>query len=216
MGEGRDSRKNARISITRENDFRPGVIMLEPNMAPLFYLCAAAGLIMVIGSLWLIYTQKIFVDGESKQVTEIQTPFGSFKTNLPAILLFVVGFFFLGFPVLKASELTRDVRRTTEITGSVDSDEQPVIAYAVIAEQTMFGDKRFRLTVPIPSKGLPGYAVVVRAGPMFDRHAVDMSTKDGAGVTDPFHFVKAPASGVGESASDFEPDTLAVPDMFKK
>lgn len=187
--------------------------MLDPNLVPLFYLSSLAGLVMVVGSIWLIYKQKIFVDRETKQVTEIKTPLGTLKTNLPAILLFVIGFFFMVFPIVKVSELTRDSAATVNIVGTVDSSEEPVIAYAVLAEQTMLGEKQFRLTVPIPRRGLPGYTVLVQAGPMLDKRPVSIDARDKQVTTDPFHFLKPPTAP-GYVASDFLPDTVAVPAMF--
>ena len=51
---------------------------------PLYYLCSVAGLVMVVGGIWLIYKEKIFIDRETKQITEIEIPGGwKFRTNIP-------------------------------------------------------------------------------------------------------------------------------------
>ncbi len=48
---------------------------MDTNVIPLYYLSSFAGLVMVVGGIWLIYKQKICIDSESKQVTEIyQSP----------------------------------------------------------------------------------------------------------------------------------------------
>jgi len=191
-------------------------MQIETYAFPLFYLSSFTGLVMVVGSIWLIYKEKIYIDSETKQVTEIQTPLGTFKTNIPAILLFVLGFFFLGFPILKVTEIMHELATTVDITGTVDSNEEPVIAYAVLAEQTLYRAKEFRLTVPSPRPGLRGYTVLVRSGPMTDVHNVTIKGGDRSARTETFQFMKPPDSDQGEVTADFEPDTVDTPGMFRK
>ncbi|MEA2599876.1 MAG: hypothetical protein QOF89_868 [Acidobacteriota bacterium] len=42
---------------------------MDTNALPLYYLSSFAGLIMVVGGIWLIYKEKIYIDSESKQVS---------------------------------------------------------------------------------------------------------------------------------------------------
>src|SRR6476661_10924552 len=77
--------------------------MLDISVLPLYYLSSFAGLVMVVGGIWLIYKQKIYIDSESKQVTEIELPIGKFKTNLPALVLFALGFVPLIYPLYQCS-----------------------------------------------------------------------------------------------------------------
>lgn len=44
---------------------------MDPRMA-LFFLVATAGVGMVVGSMWLIAKEKIFIDRETKQPIEIE------------------------------------------------------------------------------------------------------------------------------------------------
>ena len=49
----------------------------------LYYLCSGAGLLMVVGGIWLIYKQRIYIDRETNQITEIKTPLGSVGPFIP-------------------------------------------------------------------------------------------------------------------------------------
>src|SRR5215813_1014704 len=83
---------------------------VEASLVPLLYLCSLAGFSMVVGGIWLIYKEKIYIDRESKQVTEVKTPLGSFKTNIPALVLFALGFVPLIYPIVKSTELASEVK----------------------------------------------------------------------------------------------------------
>ena len=57
----------------------------------LYYVVAVAGFVMVVGGMWLIAKQKIYIDRESKQPVEIKLPLGvSVKSNYPALALFAL------------------------------------------------------------------------------------------------------------------------------
>ena len=53
----------------------------------LYLLIAIAGFVMVVGGMWLIYKQKIYIDRESGQPITVELP-GNFKftSNYPAKL----------------------------------------------------------------------------------------------------------------------------------
>ena len=92
---------------------------MDPRIG-LYYLSAGAGLYMVVGGIWLIYTEKIYIDRESKQPIEIQSPLGSFKSNYPALTLFALGFFPLVHPLCAIDNLTEFVKvDTVRIKGMV-------------------------------------------------------------------------------------------------
>lgn len=66
----------------------------------LFYLVAVGGFVMVVGGMWLILKEKIYIDRESKQQIAIKLPGGwSFQSNYPALALFVLGFIPLIYPL---------------------------------------------------------------------------------------------------------------------
>jgi hypothetical protein len=104
------------------------------SIIPLYYLCSVAGLVMVVGGIWLIYKEKIFIDRETKQITEIEIPGGlKFKTNMPALVLFVLGLSALCFPIYKLSGIVNksDVE---EIGGAIDPPRKNVKVILAVKE----------------------------------------------------------------------------------
>jgi hypothetical protein len=49
---------------------------MDPRIA-LYCVSAGAGLSMIVGGIWLIYKEKIYIDQESKQPIETKSPLGS-------------------------------------------------------------------------------------------------------------------------------------------
>jgi hypothetical protein len=65
----------------------------------IFLMTELTGVAMVVGGMWLIYKQKVYIDKESNQPVEVKLPGNfSFKSNYPALALFVLGFFPLIYP----------------------------------------------------------------------------------------------------------------------
>lgn len=120
----------------------------------LYYMCSIAGFVMVAGGIWLIYKEKIYIDRESKQPVEIQSPLGSFKSNYPALTLFVLGFFPLVYPIYALENLTEFVRvETVRIRGLVEANAHPVLVYAARAEDSLSANGEFRVPVPFVGSG---------------------------------------------------------------
>ena len=111
---------------------------------------------MIIGGMWLIYSQKIYIDKESNRVTEIQTPIGKFRTNVPALALFILGFIPLIFPIIKSAGFDEQIR----ITGKVKSDAFPVDVYVVIKSDSIHEDRDFSITVPMFREDSDDYKVL--------------------------------------------------------
>ncbi len=125
---------------------------MDPRIA-LYYVSAAAGLVMVVGGIWLIYKEKIYIDRESKQPIEIQSPLGSFKSNYPALTLFVLGFFPLVYPMYSINNLTQFVKvDTVRIKGLVQTSARPVLVYAARGQDTLSSDGGFQVPVPYLGK----------------------------------------------------------------
>lgn len=116
---------------------------MEPKVI-VCLICSFAGLVMVVGGIWLIYKEKIYIDKETNQVTELETPLGKFKTNVPALVLFALGFVPLIYPIVKLSELLPEVT----IEGAVQSNTYPVQIYAVVKTESLLGPRSFRINVP--------------------------------------------------------------------
>lgn len=136
--------------------------MLDSSVIPLFYLSSLAGLFMVVGGIWLLYKEKIYIDSESKQVTEIELPIGKFKTNLPALVLFALGFIPLIYPITQCTDVLSELR----LKGRVEGNAFPVQVYAVIRTDSLNGPGDFNLRVP----ELEGYKIlyVVPGEPVVD------------------------------------------------
>ena len=112
----------------------------------LYWVCSIAGLIMMAGGIWLIYKEKIYIDRETKQVTEVELPWlGKFRTNAPALVLFFLGLAALIYPIHKAGQPTQWVA----IKGPVQSEEFPVFVYAVSKLDTLHAPRSFQLEVPL-------------------------------------------------------------------
>lgn len=109
----------------------------------LLYVCAGAGFIVVVGSLVLLWKGKIYFDKETKEVTEVELPFGfKVKTNLPAVIIFLLGAFLLVVPILKMPKEPGRIR----LTGQIRFPESLKV-YAVAGERETTRD--VALEVPL-------------------------------------------------------------------
>lgn len=90
----------------------------------LYYVCAIAGLVIVVGSLFLIWKGRIYIDAETNQVTKIELPLGiKLQTNLPVLATFIVGAFLLAFPIERIQELQKQQSQpgqSTRLVGRLD------------------------------------------------------------------------------------------------
>ncbi len=174
---------------------------------PLYYFCSFAGLVMVVGGIWLVYKEKIVIDRESKQVTEIETPLGKFKTNLPALVLFALGFVPLIFPIVRSVGYSTEMRIQCRVT----SGAHPVTIYAVVTKDVLQGDGVYNLHVPAPFGRPADYRVMyVVSGETNSEDLVDASTQQNGTVT--MHDTSLKLGGAKEYAPG-EVETL--PDDFK-
>ena len=168
---------------------------------PLYYFCSFAGLVMVVGGIWLVYKEKIVIDRESKQVTEIETPIGKFKTNLPALVLFALGFVPLIFPIVKSVGYSNQL----SIRGAISSDAHPVTIYAVVRTDSLQGNGEYNLQVPAPFGKAEDYRVVYVAGGTLSDNRVDTASQK-SGV------VKMPDQVIALRTPEYVPDLENVPD----
>lgn len=126
----------------------------------LWYVCASAGFIMIVGSLILISKRIIMLDTQTKEViTEIRLPFNiRLKTNLPTIIMLSLGVLLLVFPIWQANERektqsqeradarARNLRRIV-LKGPIEYPE-PIKVY-VIASQKAEVLREVSLEVPL-------------------------------------------------------------------
>ena len=146
----------------------------------LYWLCSITGLIMMAGGVWLIYKEKIYIDRETNQVTEVELPwFGKFRTNAPALVLFLFGLVALIYPIYESKVVTEPTKLVA-IKGSVRSGTFPVYVYAVSNMDALQASRSFRVEVPLISGGGRDCRVLYYCGTAFSEDLVDLSTaKDG-------------------------------------
>jgi hypothetical protein len=171
---------------------------VDPRML-FFFITELAGFVMVVGGMWLIYKQKIYIDKESNQPVEIKLPGNfSFKSNYPALALFVLGFVPLIYPFHELSQLQeyQHVVRL-KLTGVPNTNAYPALVYASVAPSavTQNGDS-FSVPVPFIGKGEEEYKVLLVA----NGHVLDTKT--------------ARKTGNGDIEVDFTP-TILTPSEYK-
>ncbi len=178
---------------------------MDPRIVPLYYLSSLAGLVMVLGGIWLLYKEKIYIDRESKQVTEIETPVGKFKTNVPALALFALGFFPLIYPLVKSATFVEEVR----LKGSVTSSRFPVTIYAVIRSDSLLQGSDFSLQLPRLAGVGEEYKIIYVVGNAIFEDRADLSKRTNGEVLLP-----AKDISLGRTA-EFVPDLTPVPPDFR-
>jgi hypothetical protein len=182
---------------------------MDPRLIPLYYLSSFAGLVMVVGGIWLIYKEKIYIDRESKQVTEIETPVGKFKTNAPALALFLLGFVPLIYPILGTERFAEEV----SIHGNIRSTTHPVVVYAVGDIDSLSRDGEFRLQVPFVKNGEEYRVLYLAQGRLIvDEERGPLRSAKGGEIEIPSKEITLPAS----AEVRYQPGAIApVPPEFQ-
>src|SRR5271165_2942098 len=149
---------------------------MEWDLRTLIFLTTElAGFVMVVGGMWLIYKQKIYIDKESGQPVEIELPGNlKFKSNYPALALFVLGFVPVIYPFHELQNLPEypHVVRV-KLTGAPSTSVYPVLIYAAIAQSAVTQDgDTFSVPVPFIGKGEEEYKILLVA----NEHVLDTET----------------------------------------
>ena len=134
---------------------------MENQFILLYYMSSVTGLIMVAGGIFLLYKEKIYIDSQTKEVTALETPVGTFRTNAPALALFLIGFIPLIYPIYQSSKDEEKVRLAREETrqiqeekvklqgrASVDKDKYPVQVYVVLDSDSLNNASDYSFNVP--------------------------------------------------------------------
>jgi len=173
---------------------------------PLYYLSSLAGLVMVVGGIWLLYKQKIYIDSESKQVIEVELPIGKFKTNLPVLVLFALGFVPLIYPLV----LCHNMFPLLSLQGSVEGDAFPVQIYTVVRTDSLNQPGDFNLRVPQLENLDQDYKIlyVVSGQPPVDYHLDFQKAEKGV--------LKLPVTKLVSNRPTYKPNALQpVPAEFQ-
>jgi hypothetical protein len=129
---------------------------------------------MVVGGMWLIYQQKIYIDRTTgaQITTEIEVPLlGKFKTNTPALVLFILGVILLIYAPVKLADLSRLQTELDDLRGRVPKEvtirgkvntipASRVDIYAVTALDTVPKPGSFSLRVPVLKQMRTDYKLV--------------------------------------------------------
>ncbi len=142
-----------------------------------YILSSMAGLVMVIGSLLLLWKGRIILDAHGKSMSRLELPGGiKFGTQFPVLVMFFLGVVLLIYPVYQAKNVcpdpalhTQKIPEIVTITGQVKSDK-PIHVYACVAEQEMAKDNIF---LPVPYVSDRSYTLFREAA---DGHFYPMDT----------------------------------------
>jgi hypothetical protein len=175
----------------------------------LYYLCAATGLFMALGGIWLIYKEKIYIDRESGQPIEIELPLGRFKSNYPALALFVIGFVPLIYPLYAMNNLSDYVKvQTIPIRGPVSASAYPVVIYASPKLDTLTAQGEFRVPVPFLGRGEDDYRMLLVVNGQIVDEARAVRERGGEEITVQFRSVEFEPAPYRQEVAD-------VPDRYR-
>lgn len=121
----------------------------------LLLLCSLAGLVMVVGSLILLWKGRIILDREGNSVSEVELPLGiKFKTQFPVLVMFLFGIFMLAFPIHHSPNLCPNLsfhkKKPLEMVllkGKVAADTD-VQVFAIVDSQRANAGQNIDLSVP--------------------------------------------------------------------
>jgi hypothetical protein len=103
----------------------------------LLYICAFAGMVLVLGCLLLLWKGRIVFDSVRGEISEVELPLGfKVKTQHPILVMFLFGAFLLAMPIYAVKDRL-GVIPTVVISGQVQSEGGAVDglkAYAIIAD----------------------------------------------------------------------------------
>lgn len=128
--------------------------MIEWNML-LLVSCSLAGLIMVIGSLYLLWKGRIGLNRETKSSTKLKLPGGfEMETPVAGLIMFVLGVLMLFIPIHYNPSLCADPGfhkkqplEMVDLRGKVSTDTN-IEVYAIVDEQKANADQTIALSVP--------------------------------------------------------------------
>jgi hypothetical protein len=120
----------------------------------LFILCSLAGLLMLLGSLYLLWARRIHLSRDSSGVTEFEVLGFKVKTPVPALVMFVLGVVLVVYPIERSPHLCPDLTlhkkpslELVTLRGKAAADTD-VEVYAIVDEQPANASDNFTLSVP--------------------------------------------------------------------
>jgi hypothetical protein len=128
--------------------------IMDWNML-LFVSCSLAGLIMVIGSLYLLWKGRIDLRRETKSSTKFKLPGGvEVETPVAGLVMFVMGVIMLFIPIHYSPKICKDPAfhlkkplEMVDLRGKVSTDSN-IEVYVIVDEQKANADQTIALSVP--------------------------------------------------------------------
>jgi len=171
------------------------------NEMVLYYICEGAGLLMVVGGIWLIYRQKIFLDPQTNEVLSVELPFfGKLKTNVPALGLFVLGLIPLIYPIAKLTT------RYLQVEQDISSDDHPVEVYVAVQAKILHEDGKLIAKVPVLDVQDYSPELIYWAGPVTAQYDLELGqAKHGTIVLQPKQIQDKANHGVTKVSGEIVP-----------
>lgn len=121
----------------------------DPKVA-VYSICMVIGGLMILGSIFLVFKQKILVDRETGKETSVDLPFfGKLKTNYPGLVIFFLGCALVLFPAFKVENIYPTF--SVEGNGKVDAGEIKV--FIAIGPDLIARDKgSFQIDAPFTDR----------------------------------------------------------------
>jgi hypothetical protein len=133
-------------------------------------VCQVAGIIMILGAIFLLFKEKIYLNAETKQPISVEVPFfGKLRVNSPAFGVFFLGVVAVAYPV------HFDHTNYVKVIGKVKSNTHPVIVYVASSQSTVGNGANLEVALPqLSSKDYTPYIILV-AGNALDYEPVPLS-----------------------------------------
>ena len=172
----------------------------------LLLLCALAGLILVLGSLFLLWKGRIYLDREGNSMSEIELPMGiKFKSQFPVLIMFLFGAALVAYPAHRASQACVDPPFHRE------KPLRMVSLKGKLAGENRIDIQVFAIVDKITSR--PGQEVELRVPYLDDRLYVVRYTDVASGRLMDKEEFRLPQGKMEHELRGVDPSSIAQPDV---
>jgi hypothetical protein len=138
-------------------------------------------------------------------VTSLETPIGKFRTNAPALALFLIGFIPLIYPIYQSSRKEDKVK----LQGKVSGSKYPIQVYVVLDSESVNNAREYSFKVPAHAEQ-EQYTVLYRMDNIIMEERADLDkVKDGRIEIDALNM----QGRIAEAS--YQPQVDKVPDEFQ-
>jgi hypothetical protein len=128
-----------------------------------------------LGSLFLLWRGRIYLDRETKQVVEIELPLGiKVKSSIPVLALILIGGGLVMYSASEASKIGEEVTVTGDLTGSTSE----IKLYASVQSLGLPRGDKFSLRVPMPYPNRDYMLLYIVNGSLLGYQFFDPSSSD--------------------------------------